>query len=118
MNRASADDTVQRIWPREARAFPFQAKIAHEDDVNRMIDEAINGLGGLDGMILNVGIGVGVLGLDGAGDLKERNDTIVVNLTGPMLCCRKALRDIADGSSISRPPPRSQASFRFAADRL
>jgi hypothetical protein len=30
-----------------------------------MIDEAIEGLGGLDGMVLNVGIGVGALGLDG-----------------------------------------------------
>jgi NAD(P)-dependent dehydrogenase (short-subunit alcohol dehydrogenase family) len=64
-----------------------------------MIDEAIDGLGGLDGMVLNVGIGVGALGLDGV-DLKEWNDTFAVNLTGPMLCCRKALRHIADGSSI------------------
>jgi hypothetical protein len=30
-----------------------------------MVDEAIDGLGGLDGMVLNVGIGVGALGLDG-----------------------------------------------------
>ena len=64
-----------------------------------MIDEAVDGLGGLDGMVLNVGIGVGALGLDGV-DLKQWNDTFAVNLTGPMLCCRKALKHIADGSSI------------------
>ena len=64
-----------------------------------MIDEAIDGLGGLDGMVLNVGIGVGALGLDGV-ELKEWNDTFAVNLTGPMLCCRKALKHFADGSSI------------------
>jgi NAD(P)-dependent dehydrogenase (short-subunit alcohol dehydrogenase family) len=59
----------------------------------------MDGLGGLDGMVLNVGIGVGALGLDGV-DLKQWNDTFAVNLTGPMLCCRKALKHIADGSSI------------------
>jgi len=50
-------------------------------------------------MVLNVGIGVGALGLDGV-DLKQWNDTFAVNLTGPMLCCRKALKNIADGASI------------------
>jgi NAD(P)-dependent dehydrogenase (short-subunit alcohol dehydrogenase family) len=59
----------------------------------------VDGLGGLDGMVLNVGIGVGALGLDGV-DLKQWNDTFAVNLTGPMLCCRKALKHIADGASI------------------
>ena len=99
LNRASADDTVQRITAEGGQAFSIEANIAHEADVNRMIDEAIDGLGGLDGMVLNVGIGVGALGLDGV-DLKEWNDTFAVNLTGPMLCCRKALKHIADGSSI------------------
>ena len=99
MNRESAEDTVQRITAEGGRAFSIEADIAREDDVNRMIDEAVDGLGGLDGMVLNVGIGVGALGLDGV-DLKEWNDTFAVNLTGPMLCCRKALKHLADGSSI------------------
>ena len=99
MNRASADDTVGRITSEGGRAFSIEANIAHEADVNRMIEEAMNGLGGLDGMVLNVGIGVGALGLDSI-DLKEWNDTFAVNLTGPMLCCRKALRHLDPGSSI------------------
>jgi NAD(P)-dependent dehydrogenase (short-subunit alcohol dehydrogenase family) len=49
-----------------------------------MVDEAMDGLGGLNGMVLNVGIGVGALGLDGV-DLREWNDTLAVNLSGPML---------------------------------
>ncbi len=56
-----------------------------------MIEQAMDSLGGIDGMVLNVGIGVGALGLDSV-DLKEWNDTFAVNLTGPMLCCRKALQ--------------------------
>jgi NAD(P)-dependent dehydrogenase (short-subunit alcohol dehydrogenase family) len=99
LNRASADDTVQRITADGGQAFSIEANIAREDDVNRMIDEAVEGLGGLDGMVLNVGIGVGALGLDRV-DHKDWNDTFAVNLTGPMLCCRKALKHIADGSSI------------------
>ena len=99
LNRASADDTVQRIMAEGGQAFSIEANIAREEDVNRMIDEAMKGLGGIDGMVLNVGIGVGALGLDGV-DLKEWNDTFAVNLTGPMLCCRKALKHVADGSSI------------------
>ena len=77
MNRESAEDTVQRITAEGGQAFSIEADIAREDDVNRMIDEAMDGLGGLDGMVLNVGIGVGALGLDGV-DLKEWNDTFAV----------------------------------------
>jgi len=90
VNRASAEDTVQRVTAEGGRAFSIEADIAREDDV---------GLGGLDGMVLNVGIGVGALGLDGV-KVKEWNDTFAVNLTGPMLCSRKALKHLADGSSI------------------
>ncbi|MBR1212130.1 SDR family oxidoreductase [Bradyrhizobium sp. JYMT SZCCT0180] len=99
LHRASADDTVKRIAGEGGLAFSIKADIARQADVNRMIDEAVDGLGGLDGMVLNVGIGVGALGLDGV-DLKEWNDTFAVNLTGPMLCCRKALKHISDGASI------------------
>jgi NAD(P)-dependent dehydrogenase (short-subunit alcohol dehydrogenase family) len=43
MNRASADDTVQRIMAEGGRAFSIEANIAREDDVNRMIDDAVEG---------------------------------------------------------------------------
>jgi NAD(P)-dependent dehydrogenase (short-subunit alcohol dehydrogenase family) len=99
MNRASADDTVQRIAGEGGKAFSIEADIAREVDVSRMIGEAVEGLGGIDGMVLNVGIGLGKLGLGGV-DLKEWNDTFAVNLTGPMLCCREALKHVAEGGSI------------------
>jgi NAD(P)-dependent dehydrogenase (short-subunit alcohol dehydrogenase family) len=83
IHRASADDTVGRITAEGGRAFSIEADIAREADVNRMIDEAIDGLGGLDGV-----------------DLREWNDTLAVNLSGPMLCCRKALKHLADGASV------------------
>src|SRR3954470_24739125 len=64
IHRASADDTVTRIAAEGGRAFSIEADIAHESDWNRMVEEAVSGLGGLDGLMLNVGIGVGGLGLD------------------------------------------------------
>src|SRR5215212_11847603 len=64
MNRASADDTVQRVMAEGGQAFSIEANIAREEDVNRMIDEAVEGLGGLDGIVLKVGIGLGGPGLD------------------------------------------------------
>src|SRR5258705_8550222 len=81
MNRASADDTVGRIAREGGRAFSIEANIAHEGDVNRMIEEAINGLGGLDGMGLNVGIGGVALVPDGV-DLREWKRPFSVNPTG------------------------------------
>jgi NAD(P)-dependent dehydrogenase (short-subunit alcohol dehydrogenase family) len=116
LNRASADDTVQRIVAEGGQAFSIEANIAREEDVNRMIDEAMNGLGGIDGMVLNVGIGVGALGLDGV-DLNEWNDTFAVNLRSDALLpqgAQAARRRILDRVHLLDRRP----SFRFAADRL
>ena len=56
IHRESADDTVARITSEGGRAFSIEADIAHEADVVRMIDEAAGGLGGLDGLMLNVAV--------------------------------------------------------------
>src|SRR5882672_11607967 len=74
MNRASAQDTVTRIIDEGGQAFSIEADIAREADVERMFDEAVHGLGGLDGVVLNVGIGVGALGFDGVAS-KEWDET-------------------------------------------
>jgi NAD(P)-dependent dehydrogenase (short-subunit alcohol dehydrogenase family) len=99
MNRASAEDTVQRITAEGGRSFSIEANIAREGDVDRMIDAAIEGLGGLDGMVLNVGIGVGALGLDGV-DLKEWNDTFRGQPDRADALLPQGAQHIADGSSI------------------
>ena len=46
MNRASADDTVGRITGEGGRGLSVEANIAHEADVNRMIEEAALRLSG------------------------------------------------------------------------
>jgi len=64
-----------------------------------MVSEAAEGLAGLDGIVLNVGIGAGSLRLAGVTE-KDWDETLAVNLRGPMLCCREALPKLAEGSSI------------------
>jgi NAD(P)-dependent dehydrogenase (short-subunit alcohol dehydrogenase family) len=91
--------TVDLIKAEGGEAFMVEADIAQEADVSRMIDEATRRLGGIDGMVLNVGIGVGGLGLASV-KADEWDAVLGVNLRGPMLCCREALPRMADGSAI------------------
>jgi NAD(P)-dependent dehydrogenase (short-subunit alcohol dehydrogenase family) len=97
--RASAEDTVAQLTREVGRGFAIEADVTREDDVERMIDEATRGLGGLDGLVLNVGIGVGALGLAGT-KTEAWDQTFAVNVRGAMLCCRAALPVLASGSPI------------------
>jgi NAD(P)-dependent dehydrogenase (short-subunit alcohol dehydrogenase family) len=94
----SAQETVDRIAAEGGSAVPIQADITSEDDVRRMVDEAATALGGLDGLVLNVGI-FGKTGLD-TFDMAEWDRIVATNLRGPMLCCRHALERLDDDASI------------------
>jgi NAD(P)-dependent dehydrogenase (short-subunit alcohol dehydrogenase family) len=98
-NAASAADTVERIRAEGGRALAIEADITREADVTRMIAAAHEGMGGLDGLVLNVGIGAGALGLAGV-KRDEWDAVLATNLRGPMLCCREAFPRLADGASI------------------
>ncbi|WGS18210.1 MULTISPECIES: SDR family oxidoreductase [unclassified Bradyrhizobium] len=98
LNRASAEDTVVRIKGDGGRAFAIAADVTIEADVVRMIDEAHRTMGGLDGMVLNVGT-FGKTGLDNV-SAQEWNRIYDVNVRGPMLCCRAALPKFENGGSI------------------
>nr|WP_249157889.1 SDR family oxidoreductase [Bradyrhizobium jicamae] len=98
LNRASAEDTVARIAAEGGRAFAVQADVTQETDVVRMIDEAHRAMGGLDGMVLNIGT-FGKTGLDNV-SADEWNRIYDVNVRGPMLCCRAALPRFENGGSI------------------
>jgi NAD(P)-dependent dehydrogenase (short-subunit alcohol dehydrogenase family) len=98
VNLASAEDTVSRITAEGGRAFAIAADVTREADVKRMIDEAKAAMGGLDGMVLNVGT-FGGTGLDGV-SAEEWNRIYDVNVRGPMLACREALPKFENGGSI------------------
>ena len=99
VDRASATATVDRIRAGGGHGVVVEADVAREADVVRMVAEAETALGGLDGLVLNVGIGVGARGLRGV-QADEWDTTLAVNLRAPVLCCREALPRLAPGSSI------------------
>ena len=99
MNAEAAAETQRQIAAEGGRATTITADISKPHDITRMIDEAIAAMGGLDGMVLNVGIGVGGLGLDGI-SAEDWTKALDVNLRGPMLCCQAALPKMEEGASI------------------
>lgn len=99
MNLASAKETVAQVANEGGKASAIEADISKPGDIERMVAEAEKALGGLDGLVLNVGIGVGGLGLEGATP-EDWDKVLAVNLRGPMLCCKAALPRLADGSPV------------------
>lgn len=99
VNASSALETVDMIVREDGKAFAIQADISRPGDVERMVGEAEQALGGIDGIVLNVGVGVGGLGLGGATP-ESWDRTLEVNLRGPMLCCKAVLPRLENGSSV------------------
>lgn len=99
VNLESARETADKVEGEGGRAFALQADISKPDDVERMVNEAVKGLGRLDGLVLNVGIGVGQMNLSGA-TAEDWDRVLAVNLRGPMLCCKAALPRLDEGSSV------------------
>jgi NAD(P)-dependent dehydrogenase (short-subunit alcohol dehydrogenase family) len=95
---ASAEATVAWIKRESASGFALTANVAHPNEIGAMVTQARERLGGLDGLVYNVGIGGGV-GLEGSTpEIWDR--VFAVNLRGAMLTLRAAMPVLADGASI------------------
>jgi NAD(P)-dependent dehydrogenase (short-subunit alcohol dehydrogenase family) len=93
----SAEETVRRILDEGGTASELVADVTDPVAVEHLIAGAQHELGGLDGVIYNVGIGAG-LGLEQA---PEHWDTVMnVNVRGAMLTARAAMPLLADGGSM------------------
>jgi NAD(P)-dependent dehydrogenase (short-subunit alcohol dehydrogenase family) len=95
----SAAATVSLIEKENGQAFAITADVTKEDDVNRMVAEAQKGLGEIDGIVLNVGIGAGGPFLEGTTS-ESWNKVFAINLTSHMLTVKAALPKMPEGSSI------------------
>ena len=85
----------------EGRAFVIIADVTKEDDIARMVEEAHAKLGGLDGLVLNVGIGAGrAPWLEDARTRESWNKVFAINLTSHMLTVKAALPKLSEGASI------------------
>lgn len=98
LNEATAEATAELVRAEDATAVSIAADASDEDDVARMIDEAKSGLGGLDGIVLNVGV-AGGLGLQGT-TVEDWDRVMAVNARGHFLGLKHGLPALADGGSI------------------
>ena len=93
---AAAGETVGLIG--EA-ATPIVADVSDPDDCERVVDAAEEALGGLDGVVLNVGVGFGGLGLEGV-EPETWDKVLAVNLRSHVLIAKHALPRLPAGASI------------------
>ena len=96
---ASASATVETITQEGGTAHAIAADVTREADIAHMVDEALAALGGLDGVVLNVGIGAGGHWLEGT-TAESWDKTFAVNIKSHMLTLKAALPKLADASSI------------------
>jgi NAD(P)-dependent dehydrogenase (short-subunit alcohol dehydrogenase family) len=95
-----SDDASLRAAPefQRGRAFALAADVSVEPECARAVNGAIGMLGGLDGLVLNVGIALG-RGLTGT-TAKEWDMTFSVNVRAHFLVVAAALDYLAPRSSI------------------
>jgi NAD(P)-dependent dehydrogenase (short-subunit alcohol dehydrogenase family) len=94
LDLASAEETAARC----ESAVALQADAADEASVERMVAGAADALGGLDGIVLNVGIGAG-FGVRGT-SVEEWDQVLAVNLRAHFLGCKHGLPALEDGGAI------------------
>ena len=97
-DRPSAEATAARIASEGGAAVTVIADMAKSGDPQTMVSEASTALGGLDGLVYNVGI-ADRHGLDGTTP-DSWDHVLAVNLRGAMLTARAALPVLGNGSSI------------------
>jgi NAD(P)-dependent dehydrogenase (short-subunit alcohol dehydrogenase family) len=98
LNAESAEATAELVRAEGAEAVPIGADAADEESVVRMFGEAREGLGGLDGIVLNVGV-AGGLGLQGT-TVEDWDRVMAVNARAHFLGLKHGVPALADGGSI------------------
>ena len=94
----TAAATADLVRAEGAQAVAIAADAADEADVQRMIGEATAGLGGLDGIVLNVGV-AGGLGLQGT-TVEDWDRVMAVNARAHFLGLKHGLPALADGGAV------------------
>jgi NAD(P)-dependent dehydrogenase (short-subunit alcohol dehydrogenase family) len=98
IDRAAADETVRLVETEGGRAETIVGDVTDERDCAEIVEGALRALGGLDGVVCNVGIGLG-RGLEGT-TADEWDAVHAVNVRSHFLVCRAALPAMPDGGAI------------------
>lgn len=95
---AAAEQTAAIIAAEGGDAATIVADVSDEAQCEEMVAAAHAALGGLDGVVCNVGIGLG-RGLEGT-SAADWDEVQAVNVRGHFLVCRAALPVMDDGGAI------------------
>ena len=98
LDASSLQATEQLVRAEGAACVSVVADAAEEAGIARMFDGAQAALGGLDGLVMNVGVGAG-FGLPGT-TVADWDRVMAVNLRSHFLGCRQALAAFADGGAV------------------
>jgi len=88
---SSMEDTAEEIRSRDGRADAVATDVPYEDQIKKMVAYTLDKYGRIDILVNNSGFGGPTTNLVEL-SLDEWNDVIAINLTGPMLCSREALK--------------------------
>jgi NAD(P)-dependent dehydrogenase (short-subunit alcohol dehydrogenase family) len=97
-DESAALETAERITADGGAAEVLVADVARPEECAAVVTAAEARLGGLDGLVLNVGIGQGAR-LAGT-SVDDWDTTFAVNVRAHFLVCQAALPTLAEGASI------------------
>ena len=98
VDESSAQATAELVRAEGSETVSICADASTESDVARTIEEARSALGGLDGIVLNVGVGAG-FGLQGT-SVEDWDRVMAVNARAHFLGLKHGLPALTDGGSI------------------
>ena len=98
LDAAAAAYTADLVAETGAIATVHTGDVRNEAVCERLVAEAAEALDGLDGLVVNVGIGAG--GWLGGTTAQQWDDVFSVNVRSHFLLCRAALPVLDDGASI------------------
>jgi NAD(P)-dependent dehydrogenase (short-subunit alcohol dehydrogenase family) len=98
IDAAAAKDTAALVEAEGRRAVVIVGNVTKEDDCERVVHEAADALGGIDGVVCNVGIGLG-RGLEET-SAREWDVVHATNVRSHFLVARAALPIMPEGSAF------------------
>lgn len=98
-DRDAAGETARLIEADGCTAHVVVADVADPDGCSATVSAAVAALGGLDALVLNVGIGLGRGGLEGT-TAAQWDTVFAVNLRAQFLLLQQALPVMDDGGSV------------------
>jgi NAD(P)-dependent dehydrogenase (short-subunit alcohol dehydrogenase family) len=98
IDAGSAETTAALVREEGGSVLTTIGDASDEQQLKRMFDEAAEALRGLDGLVMNVGIGAG-MGFAGT-TVEDWDRVMAVNLRAHFLGCKCALASFADGGSV------------------